>query len=166
MVWRWFKASLLVLCAMMGIAAGWIHWRSHRISSVGHWYGEKSWVGIYCARGRIELGIGREAVQAVIKHDFYERPLKTKKDEFDFESSFQGGRRLGFGYFRSDSPRAHYLLAPIWVSWALASLLPLGALLKAAKRKWRITSNLCVNCGYDLRATTDRCPECGTIPRS
>jgi hypothetical protein len=161
MMWRWFKASLLVLCAMIGIAAGWVHWRSHRISSVGHWYGEKSWAGIYCARGKIVVGIGREAVQAVIKHDFHERPVKAKESDFDFEGSFQGRRWLGFGYFRSYSPRQHYFLAPLWAFWTLAGIPVLLVLYKSIKRKWRSRSNLCVNCGYDLRGAAEKCPECG-----
>src|SRR5262245_31409259 len=101
---RWLKRILLVICAAIALAAGFLHWRSHRISSVGHWYGEKSWLGVYCARGRLIIGIGREPVGAVIKHDYYERPVKANRPEMEFNETYRGGRWLGIGYYQSNNP--------------------------------------------------------------
>jgi hypothetical protein len=38
-----------------------------------------------------------------------------------------------------------------------------AALLK--RRRNRLKRGQCVRCGYDLRATPERCPECGAIPK-
>jgi hypothetical protein len=137
-----------------------VHWRSHRISSVGHWYGEKSWVGVYCARGRIVIGIGRERIASVIKHDYYERPVKAKR-EIEFDDKYRGGQWMGMGYFQSHNPTVGYVLLPIWVIWMLASMPVALAISKRLRKRLRSGSNLCVHCGYDLRGISGQCPECG-----
>jgi hypothetical protein len=52
--------------------------------------------------------------------------------------------------------------------WAAAAMwLPFAVpVFKWHKRGRRITSGCCVVCGYDLRSTPQRCPECGTAPQS
>jgi hypothetical protein len=51
--------------------------------------------------------------------------------------------------------------------WFLAAGTGLPALIHFAKkipiRRPRVPG-LCPRCGYDLRATPDRCPECGAVP--
>ena len=34
---------------------------------------------------------------------------------------------------------------------------------RARRRRLRIEGHICTSCGYDLRATRERCPECGTV---
>jgi hypothetical protein len=51
---------------------------------------------------------------------------------------------------------------PIWVLFLPPIVLPLIRI-RLARRK-RALIGKCHACGYDLRATPDRCPECGTIP--
>lgn len=57
------------------------------------------------------------------------------------------------------------LLVPYWLVALLAMMLPLAYVPKLLPRlTQRHRDNLCRACGYDLRATPDRCPECGKIP--
>jgi hypothetical protein len=43
-------------------------------------------------------------------------------------------------------------------------VLPLGVrfVVLRHRRRQRFAANRCLSCGYDLRATPERCPECGT----
>lgn len=51
--------------------------------------------------------------------------------------------------------------------WAVATVLvapPLLYALNQRKRARRRSTQFCGRCGYDLRATPRRCPECGSVP--
>jgi hypothetical protein len=63
---------------------------------------------------------------------------------------------------RLNQPRLSY---PFWA--IVASLLVPPALWCGAlwRRLHRHHAGHCTRCGYDLRATPDRCPECGAIPK-
>src|SRR5688572_312021 len=53
---------------------------------------------------------------------------------------------------------------PLWLIALLSATPPTLALVHHRRRARRARATLCPNCGYDLRATPDRCPECGLAP--
>jgi hypothetical protein len=59
------------------------------------------------------------------------------------------------------------LAVPYWMLTAAAGVLPLIRLNVYRRRRLRVRrlrAGLCPACGYDLRATPGRCPECGATP--
>ena len=77
---------------------------------------------------------------------------------------------LGFGYESVRRPSQAgtiyhcHLVVPLWFVLGIGSILPFGCIVRKRLRRRRIRVGFCHVCGYDLRATPDRCPECGTIP--
>ena len=59
------------------------------------------------------------------------------------------------------SGRLRYLTAPYWALSIIFALAPALVTVRSMRRKRRKRAGCCLNCGYDLRATPDRCPECG-----
>jgi hypothetical protein len=54
---------------------------------------------------------------------------------------------------------------PLWSACLLTMALPAAWAGRVARRRLRsISSGICRRCGYDLRASPDRCPECGAVP--
>jgi hypothetical protein len=68
-----------------------------------------------------------------------------------------------FSYvFRGQVDRWVRLIIPFWSLVTFTSLIPAAQILRALRRRERIAAGICTRCGYDLRATPERCPECGT----
>jgi hypothetical protein len=79
------------------------------------------------------------------------------------QSQFLG---IGYGHGANGAGAYSVVVLPIWllIATAIASL---GLIYRANRLRTMLRhqqSGRCARCGYDMRATPNRCPECDTIP--
>ena len=80
---------------------------------------------------------------------------------------------LGFGR-KDDSPTTdlgrtavqHHAVAPACPGPVALAMLPVLWMVQTMRRRRRAQTGCCLACGYDLRATPERCPECGAVVKA
>lgn len=155
---RWFLHILLTvvtaLSLMLSVAtvAMWVrsHYRFDRYN--------------FASRGRPSRVLSSET--ALLVWQSFPIPLLPagwEEGRTALPARFNVGARL-FSYHRGAT---FVILIPYW-SASLITVLPAAIVLCTgafrSHRRRMGSTGLCRICGYDLRATPERCPECGTIP--
>lgn len=171
---RWTFNGLTALSSLLcvGTLCAWILGLFYAPSLVWDKSSRNREWAIKCASGEIELvRVGDNSVRLTepmrTGYSFWwMRPRLISHDLHLFGSFVHVDFSvLGFGSVRVEMPnsgtRLAYYLWPCWAGVLITIPLPAAWVVR---RRHRVLGGHCGICGYDLRATPERCPECGATP--
>ena len=166
-------AISLLLCACsvtLGVRSVWKHDRLQaRIAGRPYVLNSRS--------GRLSASAGSEAAAGFPTgwFTFQGEPYTLQPWESDAPGPVSSkSYAAGFGFVEGWYPggvnyttKARYqmLVIPAWAAAILTALLPAWVfprLWRQWRRNWLTARGRCYACGYDVRNSPDRCPECGT----
>jgi hypothetical protein len=161
-----FITGLSLLLCMLS-AACWV--RTRYVSDSIGWsragapppvYGEYSARGCNLAWGRLTIFMMFHS-SAMAAHPGFQWKTQPVSQPLRWQGlpwfSMQSERHAR-GWYRS-------VTIPLWFVFLTTLILPVTRVHMLLRRR-SIGQNRCTECGYDLRATPARCPECGSVPAS
>jgi hypothetical protein len=176
---RFIFNAVFVLLGVVAIASGLLWVRSYRVSDDLTWDSAKQVEGKW---EHVERGVftGRG------KFLYYMRPWVTYR-----EAGHPPKTGLGIDHFAPSDPAVGFpgytsgkgrfgfwrindywvvgskaVVIPFWAPFFACGVLPAVLLTRwASVRRYRRRRGLCLACGYDVRASGERCPECGAVVR-
>jgi hypothetical protein len=148
------------------------------------WFGVMTWRTDDAGRTMTELSLTTRHGVAIFSWDTVESDVAGERPPAwrfehgtvaDTDRDFRIGvsllERAGFG-FRANRvttnlvQHTHWalfrnLIVPTWFLAIVLLIFPAAQFRAWRRRRYRLAGGLCTKCGYDLRATSIRCPECG-----
>ncbi len=119
----------------------------------------------FCGNGHVRLTNSPTALAFKPYANFsWERPHRPTTFGFRLGPFL---RAAGFDYHSYDARSGRRYTSLVFPLWAPIALLLLPALvwtrqmMRRRRQRRRLRSGLCVQCGYDVRSSIERCPECG-----
>jgi hypothetical protein len=170
---RWIcslgAAGSLVMC--IAVVVVWV--RSLTCFDDLCWTEPTSCINVVSLHGRLHLQVA-SATAPLWSHGHQWDGMPVKG--VGYSSGPYRGEFLGFAKglrsnrFGKINAAEHVYVTPYWFMLLATAVVP-GLWLRQARRKrlarWRAARGLCLRCGYDLRASSHRCPECGShLPQS
>jgi hypothetical protein len=173
--WSWWRLafSTAALASLLAAATLGYYWRTSHESGAefrrrlndGHGWalnavsGKLQWVGVAVKPAEKQV-ISSTGDWGASKIDF--------EDEMKNPDVHRRWSIWRFAYATLDqvrpSARVTYVQAPFWAVVTLAAVLPgawVARQVQFGRRRRRAREGCCLGCGYDLRQTPQRCPECG-----
>jgi hypothetical protein len=158
-------ALSLVVC----VAAGAVWVRSHWAGDYLSWGDKRGLTGVITGRGDVMIYRESVVVDGVEMGDWaWGRKWESREpsDLGKMRPAYTRPHfdRFGFRYEtgqRGQEVRNVGVYVPVWPLALASSVLPAAWLWRRGIRARRLVRGKCPSCGYDLRASNDRCPECG-----
>ena len=126
---------------------------THRSPTV-HWFAPPGWkIRVFCAPTP-ELPVGLDVKEALLLS------RTARLGGFQWGEGLENSSPDIIGYRKTEQTYA--VIAPGWFVLLVGTVPIVVAWRRVRRRQLRQQDGCCLVCGYDLRATPDRCPECGT----
>ena len=172
--WRILWNALLAITLLLGAATIWLWVRSYGHIDRFDYVSAPALYTANTACGHFDIELDNNAGNAIPEQGLTWTPWSGPQGARDqrmviltIGTRFE--RRTHFLGFTWGPPRGsqYVITGSFWSLLLAASLLPAWWLANHAYRRRltrrRIASGSCIACGYDLRASRERCPECGMV---
>src|SRR6267142_948072 len=164
---RWIFSMVALISVLLGLVVAAIWVRSYWVGDTWLWYDPPP-AGVCSNHLRLGHGYVQYVWWDVSRYSGLNRIAGYYRDDpanLDRLDGQIGKTHLAFPGLRYDRQPPEWIIAQLHLAWpvVLTAIPPVLWIVATRRRRRRARLGLCPVCGYDLRASPGRCPECGTL---